>query len=197
MRRRSVARGCRRNASVAGPNVLRAAALSPAETVGYIPNGIRLTEKTKNAKQICAEIAVAELYVPRATALPPAETIHFIPKRMRLTTRELNGDKAQRKAIARGRSHMGKRLYWVQGLLKGRACSSKLGACAKDLLVQGKGLYGLTGSSFRVGAPDAAEMKREEQANRRSDAPAESISPAKRSNLEHSPRTDANMTKIK
>lgn len=91
----------------------------------------------------------------------------------------------------------GKRLYWVQGLLKGRACSSKLGACAKDLLVQGKGLYGLTDSSFRVGAPDAAEMEREEQANRLSDAFAESISPAKRPNLEHSPRTDANMNNIK
>lgn len=92
MRRRSVARGCRRNASVAEPNVLRAAALSPAETVRYIPNGIRLTEKTITAWKICAEMAVAELYVLRATALPPAETIPFIPKRLRLTTRCVNGD---------------------------------------------------------------------------------------------------------
>lgn len=36
----------------------------------------------------------------------------------------------------------GKRLYWVQGLLKGRACSSKLGACAKELLVQEKEVRG-------------------------------------------------------
>lgn len=100
-------------------------------------------------------------------------------------------------------SGRGRLAYWTNGFTgyraypKGAHAPKNLGACAKDLLVQGKGLYGLTDSSFRVGAPDAAEMEREEQANRLSDAFAESISPAKRPNLEHSPRTDANMNNIK